>query len=137
MRQLSACTIVYHGSLVLCGYNLKKGGWEFSGGKNEGDEPVIITAIRELAEETGIEAPPNSVKFLDYFDQEPGWCCLIFTCALLQQKKPKVMEPETHREWRWFHIDALPELTEGTPAEQMVIVKYYERLRRLMLSHRD
>lgn len=40
----------------------------FPGGKQQGDESALDTAIRELAEETGLAVPPEDLEYLGAWD---------------------------------------------------------------------
>lgn len=48
---------------ILLGYS-QRGMWELAGGKNQGPESFEETAVRELAEETGLRADPANAHLL-------------------------------------------------------------------------
>lgn len=119
MRQLAAACIIQHHDesnerhSVLLGYNLNRKGWELSGGKNEGNEHIFETAVRELSEETGLDLERYAIQFVrhgDYEDDADGlyWYCVLFDAFCLQRYAvPKPPEPKNHREWRWFTLEEL------------------------------
>ena len=80
------------------------------GGKVESDESVLDTAIRELAEETGVQLQPaclQHVAVLDFiFPNKPAWSqsVYVFTATTDHQK------PEESDEMipKWFSIADIP-----------------------------
>lgn len=60
----AACAVVLHRGRVILARRRKSpdaGLWGFPGGRREPGEPIARTAIRELAEETGVTAAPRAL----------------------------------------------------------------------------
>ncbi len=85
------------------------GHWSFAGGHLEWGETVQSCAIRELAEETGLQA--TSVKLGPWTsDVMEGDKHYITLFAFVEECKgePKLMEPDKCEGWRWFDLHDLP-----------------------------
>ena len=88
------------------------GSWALPGGFVDEGERVADAALRELAEETGIEAAPP-LALLGVYDtpgRDPrGWT--VSVVYLLRLPAPvAVMGGDDAAEARWFELDALPPL---------------------------
>ena len=93
------------------------GCWEFPGGKIRPDEPAAATALRELAEETGLRAghaEPLVVFVHDY----PDRACR-FHCFVVRDAEGEV-ETDGARPWAWVTVDGLSEL-EMPPANVAIV----------------
>lgn len=107
--------LVYQGDLILLGKRKGahgEGEWAFPGGKQEYGETVIEGAYREIAEEVGPEFKVKHMDLLcvgDLMRYKPKHFMDIGLCAEFVSGAPVVMEPDKCSEWRWFHIDRLPE----------------------------
>lgn len=118
MRKLSAATIVTRwDAKVLLGYNIKKQGWEFGGGKNQDNERIEETARRELGEEVGWDTSGMVFGRVSRpYEDDPGWFCVLFRVIVLrggEQPLPDHPPEPSFREWRWFsreQVLALPDL---------------------------
>jgi 8-oxo-dGTP diphosphatase len=96
-------------------YGLRRGAhgagtWSFPGGHLDPGESAEECALRELAEETGLEATgPRIVA--ETFDEFPGGLRYrtIFVRVDSAHGEPVVREPASCAEWRWFPRDAPPE----------------------------
>lgn len=112
MRRTGACLIPVARSdpnqFLFC-FNNRRQGWEFPGGKNERDESLATTALREFEEESGIAAGEPSFLFFD--DQEPGWLVLFYWAFFTAN--PRVMEPEKVPLWQLATLDAPPQPLTG------------------------
>jgi 8-oxo-dGTP diphosphatase len=77
----------------------------------EADETYEVAAARELAEEVGIAVPPAALEFVHLLDRvaERGehWLGAFFTIELATNR-PRNLEPDKHRDMRWFRRDDLP-----------------------------
>lgn len=106
-RKLSAAAIIFdHSDHVLMGYKIKDAAWEFPGGKAEGDEPIMDTAVRELNEETGLFIP--QLKYVGYYDKHSSWLVHMFTGITPEfGMGPKLREPDKHTHWDWFMLSSL------------------------------
>lgn len=105
-RRICGCCMIFNDyQHVLIGYKLKQMGWEFPGGKSEGDEPILTTAVREVYEETGLLIP--GMTYVGYFDRDPRWALHIFGAYHCSNDfEPRTMEPDKQVDWRWVeHIE--------------------------------
>ena len=109
MRKLSAATVCRWGTKVLLGFNTKKGGWEFGGGKNQGNERIMQTARRELYEEVGWDTSWMKLERIGDYENDPGWYCVLFQLTFREDPPPLPSSPPEPQfsEWRWFEISEL------------------------------
>lgn len=108
MRQLAACTILHNPETksVLLGRH-KNRGWMLPGGKNEG-EPIVQTAIREFAEETGVHLI-GEPRFFAYQEHD-NWLCMVFEMANPIGNWPfESVGEEIFEAWRFWPLESLPE----------------------------
>lgn len=92
-----------------------KAKWERPGGRVEVGEMISETLIREVREETGLEAELKELVLFQEitgYDQGEHW--IDFCYHAVARGEPRVMEPEVHEEVRWFGFDQLPELSVYT-----------------------
>jgi 8-oxo-dGTP diphosphatase len=84
--------------------------WQFPGGHLEFGESIAHCALREVAEETGLEAVVTGYGPYtnDIFVDEGKHYVTLFVLATAPVGQPQVMEPEKCAEWRWCDWDALP-----------------------------
>ena len=130
MRQLSACCVVQFEDAsndvhdVLLGFNHRKGGWENSGGRNEGNERVHETAIRELLEEVGFDTAKQPIQIVEMYNYEDddGWLCVVFYAHCASRFPPSLPEPQNHSSWKWHTRAELKAIeNEMTPACQNIL----------------
>lgn len=91
----------------------KKNGWGLPGGKREGFESPVETALRELEEETGItkEVVAKSLKFIGSYKSVIKHVeCEVSVYDASIPKACKVTISDEHLEYKWFGID---EITDG------------------------
>lgn len=99
-------------SKVLLG--LRKGAhgageWGFPGGHLEYLESYKECALREIAEECGIQIKNLRFEFLANVGvYKPRHYVHIGMIAEWKSGEPKVLEPEKCAEWRWFPLEKLP-----------------------------
>lgn len=102
----------------------------FPGGKSPRNEPPTIAALRELREETGIQARPSELKRIGVLQaQNPdyGKYRLYVFCLRLGERKPRQTEPDKLGDWEALAIGEvlrMPErkLLSGTkPALAMML----------------
>lgn len=104
-----------HEGHTLLGKRLNSHGastWSSPGGHLEFDESFVACALRELYEETGLQAECASFIGItnDIFWTEGKHYITIFmqiVCPIEQQ--PRVCEPDKIVAWEWFALDRLPE----------------------------
>lgn len=82
--------------------------WTLPGGKQEYDETVIETAIREIKEETNLDIKnPEVYSVSDDFQSDRHFVTVEMITSDYKGKV-KIMEPEKEDEWKWFDLDDLP-----------------------------
>ncbi|WP_437114120.1 bifunctional class I SAM-dependent methyltransferase/NUDIX hydrolase [Streptomyces collinus] len=86
------------------------GTWELPGGTVEPGESLRETAVRELAEETGLYADPDDVRLLGMLLDRVGDVVRITIGALVTRWRgePADQPEESVGGWRWWPLDALP-----------------------------
>lgn len=83
--------------------------WTLPGGKQEYDETVIETAIREIKEETNLDIKnPEVYSVSDDFQSDRHFVTVEMITSDYKGKV-KIMELEKEDEWKWFDLDDLPE----------------------------
>lgn len=85
-----------------------EGTWTLPGGKLEYGETFEEGAIREIREETGMEARNIRVLSVSNDMNEHAHFVTIGTLADDIVGEPQVREPDEIVEWRWFSLDSLP-----------------------------
>lgn len=87
-----------------------EGSWSVPGGHLEFGETFKQTAIREIAEETGLEI--KDIKFgavtNDIFKSENKHYVTIWLTSQWKSGEPKILEPHKCAEQRWVDFDSLP-----------------------------
>lgn len=89
---------------VLLGWNAARNMWELPAGKVEPGEAFEATAVRELEEEAGLVAAPESVLLLGTLcDTIPGGLTRVTEIARITAftGEPVVREPEQVTRWEW------------------------------------
>jgi len=86
------------------------GYWEAPGGKVMFLESLKSAAIRELREETGIEAREDELLFVDLMEHiiEPDYHRVLVSYAVKVHGNIEIRLSE-HDEYGWFSMDNLPE----------------------------
>ena len=112
--RIGVAAIVVRDGHVLVGRRLSgshgHNRWQFPGGHLEWGESIADCALREVAEETGLEAVVTGYGPFtnDVFVAEGKHYVTLFVLASAPEGLPQVMEPEKCAEWRWCAWDALP-----------------------------
>ncbi|MGW7029163.1 methyltransferase, FxLD system [Streptomyces xanthophaeus] len=99
---------------LLLGWNNARRMWELPAGKVEPGEPFPVTAVRELAEESGLAALPEAVLLLGTLcDATHGGFTRITEVARITDftGAPTVREPELSR-WEWHTLSDLRSLPQ-------------------------
>ncbi|MEU0030045.1 bifunctional class I SAM-dependent methyltransferase/NUDIX hydrolase [Streptomyces sp. NPDC006335] len=102
--------ILYGPEGLLLGRH-RRGTWELPGGTVEPGESLEETVVRELREETGIEARPADVRLLGtLLDDVDGVVRMtVATQVTAWWGEPCDQPDERVGDWRWFPLDRLPE----------------------------
>ncbi|MEU6349760.1 NUDIX hydrolase [Streptomyces sp. NPDC047072] len=102
---------ILHGPRGLLLGRHRRGTWELPGGTVEPGESLEGTVVRELREETGIEARPEDVRLLGtLLDDVDGVVRMtVATQVTAWRGEPGDQPGERVGDWRWFALDRLPE----------------------------
>lgn len=96
------------------------GEYAFPGGHLEHGESFSACALREVAEECGVEIAALRFQLLaNVLEFLPKHYVLIGFCADWRSGEPQVLEPEKCEGWGWYALDQLPEPL-FIPTEMMV-----------------
>ncbi|NQU82420.1 MAG: NUDIX domain-containing protein [Parcubacteria group bacterium] len=87
------------------------GSWGLPGGHLEYKEEMKEATRRELKEETGLDATDfQFVNLVNDTRQDEHYLQVGFLAKdVVDDKEPKLMEPDRCEEWKWFDLDNLPE----------------------------
>lgn len=107
---VGAGAIVYGERGLLLGRH-RRGTWELPGGSVEPGESFEDTVVRELAEETGLQARRDDVTLLGTLVDRVGEVPRVTVGAVVTawQGEPADQPDESVGEWRWYHLDDLPQ----------------------------
>lgn len=106
---MNLCVIYEHPKMLLGRkkYGFAKGVWNSFGGKVKEGESIEASAVRELKEESGLDAEIIEKRAEFLFDFDTGDSGL--EVHLFHVKKYKGEPTETEEMLpRWFHVDELP-----------------------------
>ncbi|MGW1521564.1 methyltransferase, FxLD system [Streptomyces sp. NPDC002287] len=112
---------------VLLGWNPSRAVWELPAGEVEPGEAFEATAVRELAEEAGLHARPESVLLLGTLcDSTHGFTRITEIARLTDfTGEPTVREPELITRWEWhtpFAVRNLPQPLFTASAQALNVV---------------
>ncbi|MFJ4676592.1 NUDIX domain-containing protein [Kitasatospora sp. NPDC088783] len=91
-----------------------QGRWDLPVGKNEPGEPITQTAVRELAEETGLVVSPDALHLVHVIhgargvEAPHGFLTVVFAAHEWSGSLHNG-EPEKHSEVAWVSTEALPQ----------------------------
>lgn len=90
------------------GNSYKAGLHGVPGGRVMKGESVILSAKRELKEETGLSARTlNFIGIVNDNQRKRTFIHMVFVCKTFSGKV-ETREPDKCEEWKWFEIDKLP-----------------------------
>ncbi|WP_414169154.1 methyltransferase, FxLD system [Streptoverticillium reticulum] len=124
---------------VLLGRSVR-GVWELPGGKPHPGESFEQAAVRELAEETSLQASPDDAQVLavlmDTTHDIPRLTAAVRVTA--HQGTPTVTEPHLFRRWEWHWPADVPALagTLFTPSAHVLDIAWPGLIRDLPPVHR-
>jgi ADP-ribose pyrophosphatase YjhB (NUDIX family) len=104
---MGAAAVILDGDRVLLvRHTYGRLNWEIPGGASEPGESVIETAIREVREETGVEAKPERLTGF-YYDPEQDAHHVVFRCRTAGDAEPAPSSDEIS-DVEFWPLDALP-----------------------------
>ena len=99
--------------------------WTLPGGKQEYDETVIDTAIREVKEETNLDIKnPEVFSVSDDFQPDRHFVTIEMITEDYSGEL-KIMEPTKEDDWQWFDLNDLPDNIYSP--SRVFIEKYKEK----------
>jgi len=99
--------------------------WTLPGGKQEYEETVYETAIREVKEETNLKIKNPIVFSVSDDFQSDRHFVTIEMIAKEYSGKLKIMEPTKEDDWQWFDLNDLPDNIYSP--SRVFIEKYKEK----------
>jgi ADP-ribose pyrophosphatase YjhB (NUDIX family) len=87
------------------------GSWSTPGGAVRSAETVLACAVRELQEETGLEAvhPRVVAQSVDTLDDGSRWHSIFVSVDVQPGSEPRLLEPDKCQRWGWFAPGLLPQ----------------------------
>lgn len=96
------------------------GTWAVPGGHLEFGESFTECASRELFEETGLDVPPERMRYLttvssvwDENGQTFHYVTILMGCGLAEDEEPTLMEPDKCEAWKWIDWDNMKTWAKG------------------------
>jgi 8-oxo-dGTP diphosphatase len=107
-ERLGAAAAIFNarGEVLLVRHTYGALNWELPGGAAEPQESAVETAVREVREETGIEAVPELLTGV-YYEREVDAHHFVFRCRVASDSKPVPMSDEVS-ECRYWRTTGLP-----------------------------
>src|SRR5579872_7318054 len=108
-KRMGAAAIIfdYQGQVLLVKHSYGHLNWELPGGAAEADESILATALREVWEETGLEAAGERLTGI-YYDAETDGHHFAFLCTLVDEAKEPKPDMSEITECAYWPPDALP-----------------------------
>ena len=97
--------------------------WTLPGGKQEVDETILETAVRETKEETNLDISDLEVFGADDDISIDRHFVTLYVLARKYSGELKAMEPEKENEWKWFDLDNLPENMYSPSEKTLKVLK--------------
>lgn len=94
------------GQILLVKHNYGKYNWELPGGLSEQNESAENTAMREVLEETGLEATVGRLTGV-YYEPKNDMHHFVFICKVVDNQQPQP-DAEEVTECKFFNVDDLP-----------------------------
>jgi ADP-ribose pyrophosphatase YjhB (NUDIX family) len=91
-------------------------GWTLPAGLLRRGEPPVLGAVRELAEETGIELEPDQLApaVPNAVVHAKGWVDVVFEARVPASRTPLSVDGAEVHEAAWHRLDELPRLSHAT-----------------------
>ena len=105
-RRVGAAAVIVDrfGHVLLVRHTYGRLNWELPGGASEPGESVVETAVREVREETGLEARPERLMGL-YYEPERDAHHFVFRCVVDGGEAPMPSSPEISACGYWSTAD--------------------------------
>ncbi len=118
-KQPVSVLVIIHtpeGQVLLIERAQQPGFWQcVTGSREEGDADLLRTAVREVREETGIEAMPQDLldwRITNTYEIYPVWRHRYASgvthntehvmSLCIPEARPAVLAPDEHRAWQWL-----------------------------------
>lgn len=105
------------------------GFWSIPGGRLEMFETFEEAVKREVREEVNVDVEViDELGICDHIikSEQKHWVSPSFLCKIIKGE-PKIMEPDTHLDMRWFSLENLPENVTITTQRAIENYKKYNR----------
>ena len=87
--------------------------WAYPGGRMDYGEDPASGLSREIEEETSLTIPKDELQFLtwvnEFFPEDKKHYVSLVFLAVNPQGRPRIVEPDKCKEWKWFDPYNLPE----------------------------
>jgi 8-oxo-dGTP pyrophosphatase MutT (NUDIX family) len=117
-----------------------QGLWDLPSGKADPGEPVTVTAVRELREETGIVVDPASLRLAQLIHgawgvESPNGFLTVVFATHEWSGEPRNTEPAKHSHVGWVDVDAIPEAF--VPSTSNALAHYLAGVSKVLLHGWD
>jgi len=118
----SCGVIVTDGRRLLLGHATRSPRWDIPKGQVEPGESFAAAARRELAEETGLDAPEAALRPLGTFPYRSGKDLALYGWALPQLPDPQTLVCASHFSWNGRMLPEFDRFGLFTPEEAVARV---------------
>jgi 8-oxo-dGTP pyrophosphatase MutT (NUDIX family) len=87
-KHMSAGIVITEGAHVLLGHVTNHTHWDLPKGQMDPGESPVHAAVRECAEETGIQVPPHELHVLGLYDYKPKKNLMLYLWCVPQMPDP-------------------------------------------------